>query len=44
MFKRKIYNKLLSWNEEAKGSKALFIEGARRILKSKMKLFICLLI
>lgn len=34
MFRRKIYDKLLAWKEEANGSKALFIEGARRIGKS----------
>ncbi len=34
IFKRKIYEKLASWKENAKGSKALFIEGARRIGKS----------
>lgn len=34
MFKRKIYRKLLDWKTEAAGSKALLIEGARRIGKS----------
>ena len=34
IFKRKIYKKLLAWKQEAKGSKALLIEGARRIGKS----------
>lgn len=34
MFKRKIYNKLLSWKKETNGEKALLIEGARRIGKS----------
>lgn len=34
IFKRKIYDKLLSWKEETNGAKALFIEGARRIGKS----------
>lgn len=34
IFKRKIYEKLVSWKEDTKGSKALFIEGARRIGKS----------
>lgn len=33
-FKRKIYEKLSNWKEDTKGSKALFIEGARRIGKS----------
>ena len=32
--KRKIYQKLLKWKEETNGSKALFLEGARRIGKS----------
>ncbi|MBQ4514263.1 MAG: hypothetical protein II969_14805 [Anaerolineaceae bacterium] len=34
IFKRKIYQKLLDWKYETKGSKALLIEGARRIGKS----------
>lgn len=34
LFKRKIYNKLLDWKKNAHGSKALLIEGARRIGKS----------
>jgi len=34
MFKRKIYDKLLAWKNECKGSRALLIEGARRIGKS----------
>ena len=34
MFKRKIYNKLLSWKKETNGEKALLIEDARRIGKS----------
>lgn len=34
IFKRKIYEKLLKWKEETNGTKALFIEGARRIGKS----------
>lgn len=34
ILKRKIYSKLLKWKEEAKGSKAILIEGARRIGKS----------
>lgn len=32
--KRKIYNKMLAWKTECNGSKALFLEGARRIGKS----------
>lgn len=34
MIKRKIYDKILDWKESAKGSKALLVEGARRIGKS----------
>ena len=34
MIKRKIYDKILNWKETANGSKALLIEGARRIGKS----------
>ncbi len=34
IFKRKIYQKLLEWKNECQGSKALMIEGARRIGKS----------
>lgn len=34
VFKRKIYNKLLDWKQNASGEKALMIEGARRIGKS----------
>lgn len=34
VFKRKIYNKLKKWKTEANGTKALLIEGARRIGKS----------
>lgn len=34
IFKRKIYEKLVSWKANTKGTKALFIEGARRIGKS----------
>ena len=33
-FKRKIYDKLLAWKQNAAGEKALMIEGARRIGKS----------
>ena len=32
--KRKIYNKLLEWKNDTSGTKALLIEGARRIGKS----------
>lgn len=34
IFKRKIYDKMLKWKSESKGSRALLIEGARRIGKS----------
>ncbi|MGM9687777.1 MAG: ATP-binding protein [Alloprevotella sp.] len=34
VFKRKIYDKLKNWKTETEGSKALLIEGARRIGKS----------
>lgn len=34
IFKRKIYTRLLEWKEKSKGSRALLIEGARRIGKS----------
>lgn len=34
MFRRKIYDKLISWKVSTKGTKALLIEGARRIGKS----------
>ncbi|MBR3504989.1 MAG: ATP-binding protein [Clostridia bacterium] len=33
-FKRKIYDRLLAWKQDAAGEKALMIEGARRIGKS----------
>ena len=34
IFRRKIYNRLLAWKNEKKGSTALLIEGARRVGKS----------
>lgn len=34
LFKRKIYSKFLDWKNEANGTKALLVEGARRIGKS----------
>ena len=34
MFKRKIYDTLLSWKQESAGRTALLIEGARRVGKS----------
>ena len=36
IFKRKVYGKLMSRKMDAKGSQALFIEGARRIEKSSI--------
>ena len=33
-FRRKIYDKLKNWKTDTNGTKALFIEGARRIGKS----------
>lgn len=36
IFKRKAYNKLLEWKNTTKGSRALLIEGARRIGKSTL--------
>ncbi|MBO6164742.1 MAG: AAA family ATPase [Lachnospiraceae bacterium] len=34
MFKRKIYDVLLSWKKESDGNTAILIEGARRVGKS----------
>ena len=34
IYERKIYQKLLLWKQEAAGSKALLVEGARRVGKS----------
>ena len=34
LFKRKIYHKLIEWEKDGAGEKALLIEGARRIGKS----------
>lgn len=36
IFKRKSYDKLLKWKEECNGSRALMVEGARRIGKSTL--------
>ena len=36
IFKRKAYDKLLHWKQEANGKTALLIEGARRIGKSTL--------
>lgn len=34
IFERKIYSKLLDWKQKSKGTKAILVEGARRIGKS----------
>ena len=34
ILKRKIYSKLLNWKNECQGTKAIMVEGARRIGKS----------
>ena len=34
ILKRKIYSKLLNWKNECKGTKAIMVEGVRRIGKS----------
>jgi AAA+ ATPase superfamily predicted ATPase len=34
VFKRKIYNELISWKKESDGRTALLIEGQRRVGKS----------
>ena len=39
MFKRKIYQELLKWKNESKGTSALLIEGARRVGKTKIAEF-----
>lgn len=36
MFERKLYQRLLAWKNECKGSRALLIEGARRVGKSTL--------
>lgn len=36
IFKRKAYDKLLEWKKECDGSRAIMVEGARRIGKSTM--------
>ena len=36
MFKRKIYDKLISWKKESEGKTALLIEGPRRVGKSTL--------
>ncbi len=34
MLKRKIYQKMLEWKQNSRGTSALMIEGARRVGKS----------
>ena len=34
IFKRKLYDKLLTWKQESQGKTALLVEGARRVGKS----------
>ena len=34
VLRRKMYNKLLDWKNECQGTKAIMVEGARRIGKS----------
>ena len=34
IMKRKIYNDILKWKENSKGTTALLVEGARRVGKS----------
>lgn len=34
MLKRKIYQKMLDWKQNSRGTSALMIEGARRVGKS----------
>ena len=36
MFRRKIYNRLLSWKQDSNGHTALLIEGARRVGKTTL--------
>ena len=36
IFKRKLYDKLLSWKNDSQGKTAILIEGARRIGKSTL--------
>ena len=36
IFKRKLYDKMLRWKNERKGTSALLIEGARRVGKSTL--------
>ena len=40
IFKRNIYNKLLTWKKEKKGTTALLIEGARRVGKEQDILYL----
>lgn len=36
MFKRKLYEKMLTWKSESNGASALMIEGARRVGKTTL--------
>jgi predicted AAA+ superfamily ATPase len=36
MFRRKIYNRLLSWKQDSNGHTAMLIEGARRVGKTTL--------
>ena len=36
VFKRKLYDKLLTWKNESKGRSAVLVEGARRVGKSTL--------
>lgn len=36
VFRRKLYNKMLAWKQERKGSSALLIQGARRVGKTTL--------
>lgn len=36
IFKRKLYNRMLAWKNERKGSTALLVKGARRVGKSTL--------
>ena len=36
IYKRKLYNRMLAWKNERKGSTALLVKGARRVGKSTL--------
>ena len=36
IFKRKLYNRMLAWKNDRKGSTALLVKGARRVGKSTL--------